>query len=75
MTIFDVKARGLTKMNLLSLPQRKALLDVWWNYCGIIHFEFLNHNQILNVDLCSVYENLLKKHPALVNKRNVVLLS
>ena len=26
------------------------MLCVWWIHCGIIHFEFLKHDQTLNVD-------------------------
>ena len=56
------------------------MLCVWWNHCGIIHFEFLNHNHTLNADLYSqqlqrVHENLKKKKsPTFINRRNVMLL-
>ena len=52
-----------------SIPHRlrfvKEKLWVWWDYHGIIHFEFLNCSQILNGILYSqqlqcVYENLRK---------------
>ena len=45
---------------------------------SLIHFELLNHNHILNTNFCSqqlknVHENL-RKYPALVNRRNLVLV-
>ena len=54
------------------------MLCVWWNHHRIIHFEFLNYNQTLNVDLYTqklqcVHENLLRKTDAL-NRRDVALL-
>ena len=56
--------------------RRKLILCVWWDHCIINHFEFFNHNQILNADLCSqqlqrVHENFLRNRPTLV-QRNVL---
>ena len=52
---------------------------VWWVRHSIIHFELLNHNEIVTADfyvqqLQRIHQSLLKKHPALVNRKNVVLL-
>ena len=54
------------------------MLRKYWDRRGIIHFEFLNHNRILNADLYTqqlqqVHKNL-RKRSAFVNRRNVVLL-
>ena len=68
-----------------SLPQRWSFMEdtlcwlcVLWDHCGIIHFDFLNRNQTLNTNLYSqltqrVHETL-RKRPALVSWRNVVIL-
>ena len=52
---------------------------VWWDCCAIIHFELLIHNETVTADLYIqqlqlVHQSLLKKRPALVNRKNVVLL-
>ena len=36
-----------------GLPGRKVTLAVWWDHCGIILFEFSNHNQTLNASILS----------------------
>ena len=59
MTMFNEGSSELMEMNLHSLlPKtelhgRKVMLYVWWDHHGIIHYEFLNHNQTLNADLSS----------------------
>ena len=56
------------------------MLSVWWNHCGIIQFEQLNRNETVTADLYVqklqqlVHQSLLEKRPALVNRKNVVLL-
>ena len=71
MTMFNAKGNRLMRMNLRSLPQRQNFMEekLWWDHHGIIHFEFLNHNQTLNKDLYQqhMHENHLRKHLALVN--------
>ena len=62
-----------------SLLGRKVVLCVGWNHHGIIHFEFLYHNQTLNADLYfkqlqHMYENFQRKCLALIKRRNIVLL-
>ena len=61
-----------------ELHGRKVMLCVWYDHHNIIHFEFLNCNQTLNADLYSqqvqcVHVNLLRKRPALVSRRDIVL--
>ena len=81
MTMFTAKNSGLTRMNLCRTTpkqifmEEKLLLCIWWDHHGI-HFKFLNCNQTLSADLYfqqlqHVNENLQRKHPALVNQRNV----
>ena len=55
------------------------MLCVWWDRRGIIHFELLNRNETVTADLYvqqlqRVHQSLLEKRPALVNRKNVVLL-
>ena len=55
------------------------MLCVWWDRRGIIHFELLNRNETVTADLYlqqlqHVHQSLLEKRPALVNRKNVVLL-
>ena len=61
------------------LFQKKLLLCVWWTCQGIIHYEFLKTGETINANkyceqLVRVQENLLKKQPALVNRRQVLFL-
>ena len=75
------KSSGWIRMNLHSLSQRQnfieVMLCVWWDHYGIIHFQLVNRNQTLNIDLYSqqpqhVHGNFLKKCPVLINRRNIV---
>ena len=34
-----------------ELHGRKITLCVWWDCCSIIHFELLNHNEMVTADL------------------------
>lgn len=66
-----------------AVPKRdrfseKALLCVWWNYEGIIHFEVLPNREFINADVyCAqlerMYEVLSKKYPSLVNRKRIYL--
>lgn len=61
-----------------GLHPKKVLLCVWWGICGIIHFELLERGQTVNADLyCEqldrVNQSLLKKCPAVVNRKGVIL--
>ena len=48
MTIFNSIGSELISVNLYNIEEK---LYVWWDYCDIIHFEFLSHNQTQNEDL------------------------
>ena len=71
-------------MNLRSLLDRRIFLQeilccVHSEITAVLFIKFLNRNQTFNADLYflqlqCVRENLFRKRPELVNKRNVVLL-
>jgi len=44
------KAQAITKPGLT----RKKVMCVWWDWKGIVHYELLSSNQILNSELYSV---------------------
>ena len=57
---------------------QKALLCVWWNFEGVIHFELIPNSISVDADLyCAqldrMYQKLKLKYPALVNRKRVVL--
>lgn len=59
--------------------EKKVMLSVWWNVHGIIHFELLPENSTITAasyveQLVRVHESLVKKHPALVNRKGIILL-
>lgn len=61
-----------------GLHPKKALLSVWWNARGIVHFEVLRPGQTINADfyceqLDRLNQALIKKYPALVNRKGVIL--
>lgn len=61
-----------------GLHPKKVLLCVWWNSTGIVHFEILEQGQTVTADLyCQQLERLnqalIVKHPALVNRKGVIL--
>ena len=62
-----------------GLHPRKALLCVWWDCIGIIHFEVLEMGQTVTSDIyCQqldrLQQALITKRPSLVNRKGVVLL-
>lgn len=62
-----------------NIHGKKILLCVWWDCHGIIHHELLKSNLTITVDryvqqLQRVQEKLHEKRPALVNRKNVILL-
>jgi histone-lysine N-methyltransferase SETMAR len=68
-------AESMAKRDRFS---RKALLCVWWNFEGVIHFELVPNNRTVDADLyCAqldrMYEELGQKYPALVNRKRVIL--
>lgn len=57
---------------------KKLLLCVWWNFEGVIHFEVLENNVVIDADLYCVqldrmYMKLKEKYPALVNRKRILL--
>lgn len=57
---------------------KKFMISVFWNYNGILFFEILPVGQSINSDIYSAQLNrlhqiLVKKHPALINRKRVLL--
>lgn len=62
-----------------DLHPEKVLLSIWWNLRGIVYWELLESGATVTAEVyCKqlerVQEALIKKHPALVNRKKVVLL-
>jgi histone-lysine N-methyltransferase SETMAR len=60
------------------LQKKKILLCVWWNYEGLIYYELVPDGRTINAEVYSqqlekMYMVLLKKYPAVVNQRHVLL--
>jgi len=61
-----------------GLHPKKVMLCVWWDTCGIIHFELLEPGQTITADLyCQQLDRLkaalITKRAAMVNRRGVIL--
>ena len=57
---------------------KKALLCVWWNFEGVIHFELVPNGRTIDADLyCAqldrMYAALRRKYPALVNRKRALM--
>lgn len=55
------------------------MLCIWWDINGVVYFELLGPNQTINANLYSqqlerVHETLCEKRPALVNRKDPILL-
>ena len=55
------------------------MLCIWWDLKGIVYYEFLDSNETINGDvyssqLISLHECLIKKRPALVNRKKIFFL-
>lgn len=62
-----------------ELHQKKLMLCVWWNMTGILHFELLPSNRTVTAEIYAdqlerVQASLIESHPALVNRKGVILL-
>ncbi|GFV94845.1 putative DD34D transposase [Trichonephila clavipes] len=60
-----------------GLTARKVLLCIWWDWKGIIYYEFLPYGQTLNSDpYCQRLDRLKlaidQKRPELANSKSVV---
>jgi histone-lysine N-methyltransferase SETMAR len=58
--------------------EKKVLLCIWWNYKGLIYYELVPDDCMINAEVYSqqlekLYMVLLKKYPALVKRRHVLL--
>lgn len=61
-----------------NIHEKKLLLCVWWNIYGVIYFELLKPGQTVTSELYCHQLNrlrasLVNKHPALVNRKGVLL--
>lgn len=57
---------------------RKVMISVWWNFEGILHFEFIQAGRSVDAKLyCEqldrVYEELRRRYPALINRKGVLM--
>lgn len=62
-----------------NFHQKKALLSVWWDFKGPVHWELLKSGQTINSEfycgqLDTLKSVLAKKRPALINRKGVILL-
>nr|KAF6374223.1 hypothetical protein mPipKuh1_009456 [Pipistrellus kuhlii] len=60
-----------------DIHQKKVLLSVWWDYKGIVYFEFLPPNRPINSDvyieqLTKLNNAVEEKRPELTNRKGVV---
>jgi histone-lysine N-methyltransferase SETMAR len=58
--------------------EKKGRLWVWWNYEGLIYYELVTDGRTINAEVYSqqlekMYTVLLKKYPALENRKCVLL--
>jgi histone-lysine N-methyltransferase SETMAR len=58
---------------------KQIMLCIWWDMKGVIYFEFLDTNQMINAHVYSqqlrqLHEVLLEKRPNLVNQKHVIVL-
>ena len=56
----------------------KVMLSIWWNSKGVIQLKLLERGKTITADLyCDQLDRLKqalkKKHPALVNRKGVIL--
>ena len=54
------------------------MLSIWWDLKGVIYYEFLDSNETINGDIYSnqlldLNECLIKKRPALANRKKIFL--
>ena len=60
-----------------SLHPKKVMLCKWWDWKGVLYYELLPENQMINSNkYCSQLDQLKaaldKKHPKLVNRERII---
>jgi len=60
-----------------DIHQKKILLSIWWDWKGVVYFELLPRNQMINTEVyCRQLDQLnaaiMEKRPELVNRRGVI---
>ena len=63
----------------LSTVGPKVMLCVWWNFEGVIHWDFVPNGRAVDADFYSqqlerVHDILSRRYPALSNQNRVILL-
>jgi len=76
------KDLGESGMNPLATPKaglhpKKVMLCVWWDWKGILYYEFLPNNKVINSEKsCSQLDELKtaieQKRPEIANRKGVV---
>ncbi|GBP80714.1 Mariner Mos1 transposase [Eumeta japonica] len=75
-----VKKIMVSKRQTIANPgliRNKLMLCVWWDWEGIIHYDFLTPGKIINSDICCqqllrLKEKVEKRRPELINTKDVV---
>lgn len=62
-----------------KLYQQKIMETVWWSAICVVHYSFLDANQIITAEvyfnqLAEMNTHLLKMRPALVNQHDPILI-
>ena len=60
-----------------ELHQKKIMLSIWWDYKGVVYFELLPSNRMINSDiyclqLMKLEETIKEKRPELANRKGIV---
>ena len=71
---------NLPKSSLKKSVRPKVILCAWWNFEGVIHWEFVPNERAVDADLYSqqlerFHEILRRRYPQLVNEEEISKLS
>ena len=60
-----------------GLHPKKVMLCIWWDWRGVLYYELLPENQVINSNkYCSQLDQLKaaldEKHPELVNRKRII---